>query len=584
MEEDTIMNYADKPWLKHYDEGVPHSMKPYPNHSIQAFLDMTAAEHPDQIAAITSAELPLVGRKHASITYAELADASDRLAAALADMGVKKGDRVGIVLPNCTQFVIAFFAILKAGGIVVANNPLYPAPKMQHQLKDSGTTVVITLTLFYNMLKSIQDETDVKHFIATGIKEYLPPLARTLFTLAREKKEGHYIESLGEGDFWLQDLLAKYSPDARPQVDIDPQKDFAIFQYTGGTTGVSKGAKSTHGALVADIIAAKAWMKSPVAGTDEIAVAAIPMYHVFGMVLVVMDTVAGGGTMLMVPNAREIDDLLGVIDTFKPTIFMAVPALYNALNNHPKVKSGESSLSSIRACFSGSAPLAPETKRTFEKLSGSVIVEGFGMSETPTATHANPLNGENRYGSIGMPWPDVECRIVSLDDGVSDMPVGQPGELVVRGPQLFQGYHNMPTETANALRDGWLYTGDIARMDEDGYFYIVDRKKNMALIGGFNVYPNEIEKTLKEHPAVNDVGIAGVPHPEKEGQEALKAWVIVQAGQTVTPEELITYQREHLAAYEVVKDIEFVDELPRTNVGKVLHRELVQREMAKRQA
>jgi long-chain acyl-CoA synthetase len=574
------MSYADKPWVKNYDEAVVSDID-YPNHSVHAFLDMTAAKHPDATAAIISMPLPLVGRKHASITYAELADQSDRLAAALADMGVKKGDRVGIVMPNCTQFAIAFYAILKAGGIVVANNPLYPPPKMQHQLKDAGAVAVITLTLFYDMLKGIQDGTDVKHMIVSNIKEYFPPLGKTLFTLAREKKDGHYVESLAEGDVWLQDTLAKYSPDDRPEVETDAKNDIALFQYTGGTTGVSKGARATHAALVSNVLQSKAWISSTSMGSEEISVAAIPLYHVYGLLLVLNYSVSDGSTMLMVPNARDIDELLGVINTFKPTQFHAVPALYNALNNHPDVIAGKSSLGSIRTCISGSAPLAPETKRRFEELSGGVIVEGYGMSEAPTATHGNPILGENKTGSIGMPFPGVECRIVSLDDETTDVPPGEAGEIVLRGPQLFSGYHNMPTETANALRDGWLYTGDIGYMDEDGYFYIVDRKKNMALIGGFNVYPNNIEKALMDHPAVADIGVAAIPHPEKEGQESLKAWVILAEDQSATDDDLVAFQKERLAPYEVVRRFEYVDDLPRTNVGKVLHRELVQQEMAR---
>lgn len=571
--------YAEKIWTKNYDEGVPVSLKPYPDHSVHAFLDMTAERSPDAVVSLMSVDLPLVGRKHHDTTFAQLADASDRLSGALAAMGIQKGDRVGIVMPNCTQFLIAYFGILKAGGAVVANNPLYPPSKMAHQLKDAGCKVVITLTLFYDMLKGIQTDTDVQTMIVTNIKEYFPPLGQTLFTLAKEKKDGHRVESLGAGDVWLQDVLAQHTPDQRPNVTIDPTKDIALFQYTGGTTGVSKGAKATHAAIVANVTQLRTWLQVDV--PEMITVGAIPLYHVYGIITVVSFAAAAGTKILMVPNARDIPDLLGVINNYKPTLFMAVPALFNAMNNHPDVKSGKAKLDSIVACFSGSAPLASETKLTFEKLSGSVIVEGFGMSEAPTATHANPLKGENKVRSIGMPFPDVDCRIVSLDDEVTDMPQGEVGEIVMRGPQLMMGYHNMPTETTNTLRDGWLYTGDIGYMDEDGYFYIVDRKKNMALIGGFNVYPNNIQELLMSHPGVADVGVAGVPHPQKEGQESLKAWII-PAGDPPPVEDLIKFQQEKLAAYEVVKDIEFVDDLPRTNVGKVLHRELVEREVAKR--
>jgi long-chain acyl-CoA synthetase len=311
------------------------------------------------------------------------------------------------------------------------------------------------------------------------------------------------------------------------------------------------------------------------------------MFHSFGMVAVLGFAISIGAKIVLVLNARDIDDVLGAIHTFKPTLFHGVPALYNAINNHPGVKSGEVSLKSIRACISGSAPLPPATKAEFERLSGGKLIEGFGMSEAPTASHVNPLRGENRTGSIGLPLPDMDMRIVSLDDGETDVAVGEVGELLMSGPQLMIGYHGMPTETANALRekDGkmWLYTGDIARMDEEGYFYIVDRKKDMALIGGFNVYPNVVEKVIKEHPAVLEVGVAAVPHPEKQGQEALKAWVVLKEGQTTTESELIEHCSKHLARYEVPTRLAFVKELPKTTVGKTLRRELIQMELAERE-
>jgi long-chain acyl-CoA synthetase len=572
------MGYADKPWVRHYDEGIPESLEPYPDIPLFGFLDQAAKEHPDRTAVITSLKLPLFGRRHASFTYAQFGEMTDRLAAALADMGVKKGDRVAIVAPNTAQFVIAFFGILKAGGIVVAINPTFPPPKIAEQLNDSGAETVICLTLFYGNVSAVRDQTPVKRVIVSNIKEYFPGIGKTLFTLAVEKKGGHRVEELLPGDVWLQDLLAKYPPDQRPRVEIDPKVDTAIFQYTGGTTGVPKAARAPHRALVANATQMSNWLRGNRPGYEESFLAAIPLFHVYGMVAVMSFAVSMGSSMMMVPNARDIDDVLGTIDMFKPTVFMGVPALYNAINYHPDVIAGKYNLSSIRACISGSAPLAPETKRRFEELTGGTVMEGFGMSEAPTATHCNPLRGVNKTSSIGLPFPDVECRIVSLDDGVTDVPVGEVGELILRGPVMMTGYHNMPTETANAIRDGWLYTGDIARMDEEGYFYIVDRKKDMVLIGGFNVYPNLVEKTLMEHEAIAEAGVAGIPHPEKEGQEALKAWVVLAPGKTVTAEELAEYCKGKLAPYEVPRRIVFVDALPKTTVGKVLRRELIRME------
>jgi long-chain acyl-CoA synthetase len=345
---------------------------------------------------------------------------------------------------------------------------------------------------------------------------------------------------------------------------------------------------ATHKALVANTWQMRAFLGGDsIVGDQETFLGAIPMFHAFGMVAVLNFSVGIGAKIALVPNARDITDVVDNINIFRPTLFMGVPALYNAVNHHPAVVSGKVDLHSIRACMSGSAPLPPETKRRFEELSGGSLREGFGMSEAPTASHCNPLLGENRAGSIGLPLPDMEMSIVSLDDETTEVPVGEVGELIMSGPQLMVGYYGMPTETNNVLRvrDGkkWLYTGDIGRMDEDGYFYIVDRKKDMALIGGFNVYPNVVEKVLTDHPAVLEAGVAAIPHPEKAGQEALKAWVVVKPGQTVTEQELIDHAAKYLARYEVPTRFAFVKELPKTAVGKTLRRELVQMEMAERE-
>lgn len=576
-----MVTYAERPWTKKYDAGVPATID-YPEITLPDFLRDAAKRNPDGVSLITSAKLPVLGRQANNTTFGQLDRESDALAVALVDMGLKVGDRVAVVMPNSVAFAVSFYAILKAGGVVAATNPTYPADKMAYQINDSDAEFVLCMSLFYKLIKQIQPKTKAKHVIVANIKEYLPPVAKLLFTLAREKKDGHYIESLESGDYWFQDLLKRYAGQ-KPNVNVTPD-DMALFQYTGGTTGVSKAAMSTHRALVANTLQQNAFLGvDGVPGEQELMLGAIPMFHVFGMVSVLSVGVFLGSKIALVPNARDIDDVLGVIDEFKPTLFHGVPALYNAINNHPDVKSGKISLRSIRSCVSGSAPLPPSTKREFERLSGGVLLEGFGMSEAPTATHVNPVKGENRTGSIGLPLPDMDMRIVSIDDGETEIPPGDPGELIMAGPNIMKGYHGMPTETANSLRemDGktWLYTGDIARMDEDGYFYIVDRKKDMALIGGFNVYPTAVEKVLKDHPAVLEVGVAAVPHPEKEGQEALKAWIVLQPEKTVTEAELIAHCEAHLAGYEVPRRFSFIDELPKTAIGKTLRRELVQMEM-----
>jgi long-chain acyl-CoA synthetase len=578
--------YDERPWTRHYDEHVPASMAPYPEQSLHDLVVETATRSPNNVALITTAKLPVLGRQSTHTTYAELNAYSDAMATALVDLGLKKGDRVAIVMPNCVAFAISYFAILKAGGVVAATNPTYPPGKMAYQIDDCDAEIVIAISLFYDQIRKIQSKTKVKHIIVANIKEYFPGVAKFLFTIAKEKKEGHRVESVAQGDYMFQDLLKQYRG-RTPQVTVTAD-DLALFQYTGGTTGVSKGAMSDHRALVANTYQLQTWtgMNSGrfMVPPEELKfLGAIPMFHAYGLIALLSQAVVAGGAIILIPNPRDVDEVVDAIDHYKPNVFLGVPALYNAINNHPRVASGEVSLKSFLFNSSGSAPLPPQTKHRYEELSDSVIAEGFGMSELPVATHSNPVFGETRINSIGLPLPDTDSRIVSLDDGTTVLPVGEIGELIVSAPNMMRGYHNLPTETANTLRefDGktWLYTGDIARMDEDGYFYIVDRKKDMALIGGFNVYPTNIEKVIKDHPAVLEVGVAAIPHPEREGQEALKAWVVLQPGKTLTKDELIAHCEQHLAGYEIPRRIAFIDELPKTTVGKTLRRELIRLEM-----
>lgn len=581
-----MVTYADRPWIKSYDPGVPKTLEPYPQIAVHDLLRQNVQKFGNNVALITSVKVPLFGRLTSTLSYAELDRESDALAAGLIDMGLKKGDRVVLIMPNIAAFIVSYYGVLKAGGVVAAANPTYPADKMKSHFSDCGAEIVITMSLFYNLVKQIQPGTKVKTVIVTNVKEYFPPIARLLFTLAREKKDGHRVE-LQPGDYWFQDVLAKYAG-RKPAVAINPDKDLALFQYTGGTTGVSKAAMATHKALVANTLQCRAFLSvSGIPGDQEIFLGAAPMFHAYGLIAVLNFAISVGAKLALVLNPRDITDTLEIIDKYKPTLFMGVPAMYNAINNHPKVLAGEVNLRSLRACISGSAPLPPDTKQRFEELSGSSLREGYGMSEAPTVSHCNPLLGENRTGSIGLPMLDMDMKIVSLDDGETEVPVGEVGELVMTGPQLMVGYHGMPTETNNVIReiDGkrWLYTGDIARMDEDGYFYIVDRKKDMALIGGFNVYPTVIENVLAEHPAILEVAVAAIPHPEKVGQEALKAWVVIKPGQNLTEKDLIAHCEKHLARYEIPTRFAFVQELPKTAIGKTLRRELVRMEMEERE-
>ncbi len=558
---------TDRPWLAHYDKGVPHTID-YPKVPLFHFLEESARKYPDRACTIF---------KGAVITFKEMNEITDRIAAALADMGVKKGDRVGIFMPNTPQFVMAYFGILKAGGVVVATNPLYTPSEIEYQANDAGIEVMFVMTNYYATIKKAQPKTKIRKLIVTNLKETLPPLLRVLFTLAKEKKGGFRIEGgLAEGDVWMKDLIARYEPSARPKLDIGPD-DVALFQYSGGTTGVSKGAVALHRNVVANTLQIKLWMTNLEEGKETVLMA-IPLFHVYGMVAGMHFAMASGASMVMVPNPRDLKDVLENIEKYRPTIFPGVPTLYNAINNHPDVKAGKVDLHSIKACISGSAPLMRETKETFEALSGGKVFEGYGLSEAPTATHCNPLLGVNKTGSIGMPLPDVDCKIISLDDGETELAVGEVGELVVSGPQVMKGYHNMPTETANALRtlkDGktWLFTGDIARMDEDGYFYIVDRKKELIKPGGYQVWPREVEEVIASHPKVLEVGVAGIPDPYRG--ETVKAWIVLKPGETATEEEIKAFCKERLAAYKVPTHYEFRTELPKTTVGKILRRELV---------
>ncbi|HEU0295810.1 MAG TPA: long-chain fatty acid--CoA ligase [Anaerolineales bacterium] len=556
-----------KPWLAHYDKGVPPTIE-IPNVPLFHFLEDSARKYPDRACTIF---------KGAVISYKEMNAITDRVAAALVDMGVKKGDRVGIFMPNTPQFVMAFFGILKAGGVVVATNPLYTPPEIEHQANDAGMEYMFVMTNFYNTIKKAQPKTKIKKMIVTNLKETLPPVLRVLFTLAREKKGGFRIEGgLRDGDIWFQELLAKYKDAPRPKVEVGPD-DTALFQYSGGTTGVSKGAVALHRNVVANTLQMRAWFVNCEEG-KEIYLMAIPLFHVYGMVAGLSMAMRLGASLVMVPNPRDIPDVLENIHKYGPTIFPGVPTLYNAINNRPEVKEGKVSLRSIKACISGSAPLLRETKDTFENLSGGKVFEGYGLSEAPTATHCNPLLGVNKTGSIGMPLPNVEVKIISLDDGETEMPMGEIGEIAIHGPQVMKGYHNMPTETANTLRtlkDGnvWLFTGDIARMDEDGYFYIVDRKKELIKPGGYQVWPREVEEAIAAHPKVSEVGVAGIPDPYRG--ETVKAWIVLKPGETATADDIKAFCKERLAAYKVPTHYEFRTELPKTTVGKILRRELV---------
>lgn len=551
---------TNQPWFAHYDKQVPPTLD-FPAMTLVDVLERAAQQYPDKACTIFQG---------AKLSYRQVNALSDRLAAGFASLGIRKGERVGLFMPNTPQFVIAYFGLLKLGAVVVATDPLYTSREIEYQVNDAGVEVMVVMTNNYEKVKQVQPRTRIRQVVATNIKEALPPLKRTLFGLLREKKAG-FRATLRDNDVWMQDLIAAHQPGDRPQVPLSPD-DTALLQYSGGTTGRSKGVVAVHRGLVANTAQIDAWNHEGVQG-GEMVLLAIPMYHAYGMVVGMLYGMWKGGSLVMIPDPRNVGDVLANIQRYKATTFPGVPAMYNAINNHPDVLAGKYDLSSIRFCISGSAPLLRDTKERFEKLTGGHLLEGYGLSEAPVATHCNPLTGINKTGSIGMPLPGVDCRIVSLEDGLTVLKAGEVGELMLRGPQLMRGYYNQPAETMDVLREGWLRTGDIARMDADGYFYIIDRKKELVKVGGYQVWPREIEEVLQAHPAVREVGAAGVP--DAASGEAIHAWVALHDGQTATADELRDWCKQRLAPYKLPRGFTFIEKLPRTNVGKLLRRELV---------
>jgi long-chain acyl-CoA synthetase len=565
-----IVNTSTKPWLQFYDEGVPESID-YPEVPLDQLLNNSAAKHPDQRAIIFGGS---VGSRvmDKALSYQELDDAVDRFAAAMQSLGVKKGDRVAIFMPNCPQFVIAYYGAMRAGGIAVPCNPLYTAKELAYQLNDSGAEILVTLTMFYDMVSGIRDETKLRHIITANIKEYFPPLLKVLFTLAKEKKDGHAARISHSDDIWFQDLLTLAGTNPEPS-DSQPE-DTACLIYTGGTTGIPKGAELTHRNVVSNAIAGSYWSHSREA--EEISIGALPFFHSYGMTAVMNMTIATASTMILVPDPRDVMHIMGSISKHKATLYSAVPSSYTRINTHPQVK--EFDLSSVRVCLSGAAPLPREVQETFQAITGGKLVEAFGMTEASPATHVNPLN-RNKIGTIGTPWPDTDARIVDIDTGEIELPQGEIGEMIMQGPQIMKGYWNMPTETANMLREHpdigpglWLHSGDIAQMDEEGYFQIVDRKKDMIICSGYNVYPRNIEEVLYQHPAVQEAGVVGMLD-EYRGETVI-AFVVLKEGMTATEQEIIDCCAQNMAKYKVPSRVIFRDSLPMTAVGKVLRREL----------
>jgi long-chain acyl-CoA synthetase len=551
----------EKIWLRHYPPEVPATLD-YPEVPLTQFLLDAAKDYPERDA------FDFMGK---SMTFRELLDEVYRFAAALKELGVQKGECVGIMLPNTPQGIIAYYAVLMVGGIVVQINPLYMKKELKHQLADSGATTIVCLDLVWPRVQEVKPETKLKRVIVTRLSDYLPVPKNWLFQL-KSKLAGESVSVNYGGDTYsFVSLVKKSSPEPMEPV-FESADDIALLQYTGGTTGLAKGAMLTHRNLVANCCQAEAWLYKAKRTEPQSFVGALPFFHVYGMTTVMNLGMKMAAKIILIPKF-DTDLVLKKIQEHKPTFFPGAPTMYVGLINHPKISQYD--LSSVDACLSGSAPLPLEVQEKFEELSGGLLVEGYGMTETSPVTHANLLWDRKKSGTIGLPWPDTDARIVDVETG-EVLPPGHEGELQVKGPQVMKGYWNRPEETEKVLKDGWMCTGDIAKMDEDGYFYILDRKKDVIIAGGFNIYPREVEDILYEHEAVKEAAVIGVKDDYRG--ETVKAFIVLKEGHSVTEKELDRFCRERLAKFKVPRLYEFRKELPKSSIGKVLRRVLADEE------
>ena len=560
-----------RPWLAHYDADVPPSLS-YPGGTLLDHLKRHATERPRHTALIFK------GRR---LTWRELDRLSDACAAALASIGVRQSDRVALVLPTCPQWVIAQLAVWKLGAVVAAINPIYTEQEMAPVLRASGARFAIVLTRVYDKLKAIQPQTSVETVVATNIKDFLPRHLAFLFTLFKERKEGHRI-SLRPGDWSLADLLARHAKDtvATPVVTGD---DDAIVLASGGTTGIPKGVVGQHKVFVYSGVQIDRWVKSSFDSGRDIVLIPLPLCHVYANVGGLGLGLVSGSPLALVPNPRDLHDLLHTIHTVKPAFLMTVPTLLQAMLSSPDVQKGRINFSSVKVSFSGAAALMAATRQQFESLTGGRIIEGYSLTEGMMACVVNPMQGRAKIGSIGLPLPDVDAAIVDLETGTRRLERGEAGELILSAPQLMKAYWRNSEETALVLRRGddgrlWLHTGDIGYMDEDGYIFLTDRKKDLIKTSGYQVWPREVEEVLSQHPAVAEVGVAGVPDAVKG--EAVKAWIVLRTGQQASDAELRKFCRDQLSSFKVPSMLEFRTELPKTLIGKVLRRELVRQHIS----
>lgn len=554
----------ERPWLKNYPKEIPHEIS-YDIRPLHVYLKQTASKHPGKKA------LHFLGK---DITFSELDYKVRQFANYLRKLGVGKGDRVAIMLPNCPQAVIAYYGTLLAGGIVVQTNPLYTERELEYQLHDSGAKVILCLDLVFPKVTNVQSSTQIEHIIVTRIADFLP-FPKNLIYPFIQKKQTNLSVTVRESEHIHVWKSVERADDKELEISCDPEEDLALLQYTGGTTGFPKGVMLTHKNLVSNTIMGIHWMYNCNEG-EEVILGVLPFFHVYGMTAVMNLSIMQAYKMVLIPKF-DIKMVLEAIKKHRVTLFPGAPTIYIALLNYSELDKYD--ISSIEACISGSAPLPVEVQEKFESITGGKLVEGYGLTESSPVTHSNFLWERRVPGSIGVPWPDTDSRIVSLETG-EPLPPGELGEIVAKGPQIMKGYWNKPEETVAVLQDGWLHTGDVGYMDEDGFFYVKDRKKDMIVASGFNVYPREVEEVLYEHEKVQEVVVIGVPDPYRG--ETVKAFVVIKEGVTCSEEELNAFARKYLAAYKAPRIYEFRKELPKTTVGKILRRVLVDEESQKK--
>ncbi|USK78986.1 long-chain-fatty-acid--CoA ligase [Peribacillus frigoritolerans] len=557
---------SNKPWQAIYPEQIPAVLS-YEDKPLYSFLKESAEEFPDKVS------IHFQGKE---LTFREVHESALKFAAYLKSIGLQKGDRVAVMLPNCPQGVISFFGILMAGGVVVQTNPTYTERELEYQMKDSGAKMILVMDILFPRVSAVASRTGIEHIIVTAIKEYLPFPKNLIYPFIQKKQYGIVINVEHEGNHHLfSEIMKRKITEEVETVPIDVNNDLALLQYTGGTTGFPKGVMLTHKNLLANTKMCNAWLYKNKRGEERI-LAILPFFHVYGMTTVLVLSVMEGNTMIIMPKF-DVEATLKTIQKQKPTMFPGAPTMYIGLLNHPDIAKYD--LSSINACISGSASLPLEVQEQFEKITGGKLVEGYGLSETSPVTHANFIWDQPRVkGSVGLPWPDTDSAILSLES-YEELPPNEIGEIAIKGPQVMKGYWNRPDETEKTFKNGWLLTGDLGYMDEQGFFYVVERKKDTIIAGGFNIYPREVEEVLYEHEAIQEVVVAGIPDPYRG--ETVKAYVVLKKNARVTEEELNEFARKNLASYKVPRSYEFRDELPKTTIGKILRRVLIEEEKKK---